>query len=116
MVNHVEDLGVLHHHHMGDASSGPPDPPWFAKLTALRIPTLMGQDEQKRQYELPYMRYGLVKNEPLLLGTSRKNQHVYGNHLRAFPMPILPFTTNVDDSALEALYTVIRRLNGSLQK
>ena len=51
------------------------------------------------------MQYGLVKNEPLLLGTSRKNQHIYGDHLRAFSMPILSFTTNVNDLALKSLYT-----------
>ena len=64
----------------------------------------MGQDTHRRQYELPYMRYGLVKNKPLLLGTSGRNQQIYDDHLRAFPMPVLPFTTNIDDSALEELY------------
>ena len=90
---------------MGDASGGPPNPPWFAKPSTSGIPIIMGQDSHGRQFELPYMRYGLVENEPLLLGTSGRNQQIYGDHLRAFPMPNLPFTTNIDDSALEELYT-----------
>ena len=89
---------------MGDASSGPPDLPWFAKPAALGIPIIMGQDAHGGQYELPYMQYGLVKNKPLLLGTSGRDQQIYGDHLRAFPMPDLPFTTNIDDLALEELY------------
>ena len=104
VVNRVEDLGGLHRCPMGDTSGGPPDPPWFAKPSASGIPIIMGQDTHGRQFKLPYMRYGLVKNEPLLLETSGRNQQIYGNHLRAFPMLILPFTTNVDDTALEELY------------
>ena len=104
VVNHIEDLGGLCNRPMGDASSGPPDPPWFAKPSASGIPIIMGQDSHGRQFKLPYMRYGLVENEPLLLETSGRNQQIYGDHLRAFSMPVLPFTTNVDDSALEELY------------
>ena len=51
------------------------------------------------------MRYGLQDNEPLLLGTSGKNHAVNGELLRAFSMPILPFTSHINNTAIEALYT-----------
>ena len=90
---------------MGDANTGPPDPPWFTKPINLEVPSIFGLDEQGQPFELPYMRYGLVENEPMLLGTNRKNQNVWGDRLWAFPMLVLPFTTNIDDSAIEGLYT-----------
>jgi hypothetical protein len=75
------------------------------KPTAPNIPTLVGQDNHGQPYELPYMHYSLVENEPLLLGTAGNNHNVYGDSLRVFPMPVLPFATNIDDSRLDMLYT-----------
>jgi len=90
---------------MGDSASEVPEPPWFAKPGALNVPTVMAVNEQGQNIELPYIHYALIDNEPMLLGTTGKNGEVYGDYLRAFPMPRLPLKTHVNDEVLEDLYT-----------
>ena len=91
--------------HMGDSISQVPDPPWFAKPKLPTIPKVFAVDKYGQKQELPYIRYALIDNEPMLLGTTGKNEGVYGDYLRAMPMPDLPYESKIDDSALEDLYT-----------
>jgi hypothetical protein len=104
MVNHVEGLGrpiMVGPGHDPRA----PDPPWFTKPTIPSIPIVTSVNENGETVELPYLRYALVENEPLILGTTGRDEAVYGTNLQAFPMPTLPIETITNDTALEELYT-----------
>ena len=90
---------------MGDNANEAPDPPWFTKPIQPHILTVTATDDQGQTVELPYIRYSLINNEPMILGTARRNGEVYGDYLKAYPTPKLPFETSVNDHALEELYT-----------
>ena len=104
VVNHISALGNPRPA-MGDTGSTVPDPPWFAKPRLPEIPTITAVDDHGQTIELPYMRYALIDDEPMLLGTTDRTGAVYGDYLRAFPMPNLPFESNMNDTVLEELYT-----------
>ena len=74
---------------MGDTSSTVPDPPWFAKPRLPKIPAITTINDHRQTIELPYMRYALIDDELMLLGTTDRTGAVYGDYLRAFPMPNL---------------------------
>jgi hypothetical protein len=82
-----------------------PDPPWFTKPVAPNIPSFAAINQFGQSVKLPYLQYGLIDNEPFLLGTTERFREVYGEHLKAFPMLTLPLESHVNDEALEALYT-----------
>ncbi len=89
---------------MGDNADKVPNPPWFTKPTFPTIPVISAVNEYSQTVELPYIRYTIIDNEPMLLGTQKKNGEVYRDYLKAFPMPTLSFESHVNDSALEGLY------------
>jgi hypothetical protein len=88
-----------------DSNQEASDPPWFTKPIAPNIPSLAAVNQLGQSVKLPYLQYGLIDNEPFLLGTIGRSGEVYGEHLKAFPMSTLPFKSHVNDEALEALYT-----------
>jgi hypothetical protein len=88
-----------------DSNQKAPDPPWFIKPIAPNIPSLATVNQFGQSVELPYLQYGLIDNEPYLLGTTGRSGEVYGEHLKAFLMSTLPFESHVNGEALEALYT-----------
>ena len=55
-----------------------PDPPWFPKPNLPDIPALTVNGPQGQLIELPYMRYALIDEQPMLLGTDKKNGAIYG--------------------------------------
>ena len=89
---------------MGDNADEVPDPPWFAKLTLPTIPVVSAINEQGQTVKLLYIHYTIIDNEPMLLGTQKKNREVYRDYLQAFPMLKLLFKSNTNDSALKGLY------------
>jgi hypothetical protein len=90
---------------MANTNSDVPEPPWFEKPTFASIPNMDGVAPDGTIVKLPYMRYGLVDNEPMLLGTAGRNQAVYGEHMQAIPVPTLPFSNNTNNEDLNLLYT-----------
>ena len=80
---------------MGNDGSLAPDPPWFAKPPAPMAPSVHGVDREGNSFELQYIRYALMDDEPMLLGTTGKDQEVFGEPLRAFPAPPVPFITHI---------------------
>ena len=81
-----------------------PDPPWFLKPNLPDIPTLTVNGPQGQPIELPYMRYALINENPMLLGMEKKNGAIYGESLQACPYArTLPY--HINDSELEWLYT-----------
>ena len=67
--------------HMGDSVSQIPDPPWFAKPKLPTIPEVFAVDKHGQKQKLPHIRYALIDNEPMLLGTTGKDEGVYGDFL-----------------------------------
>ena len=104
VVKYVEDLGHPSLTMGGDSDSAPA-PPWFTKPSAPTLPQVTATTDSGHTIPLPYLRYALVDNEPMLLGTTGRDKEVYGEYLRALPAPTLPFQSTLDDGALEELYT-----------
>jgi hypothetical protein len=69
------------------------------------MPAVTAVNQQGQTIELPYMRYALMDEEPMLLGTDRKGGDVYGEYLQAIPMRDMQLHARVDDLALDELYT-----------
>jgi hypothetical protein len=70
----------------GNSDQEAPDPPWFTKPVTPNILTLTTTNQFGQNIELSYLQYGLINNEPFLLGTTGRSREVYGEHLKAFPM------------------------------
>ena len=81
------------------------DPPWFLKPRLPDMPAVTAVNQQGQTIELPYMRYALMDEEPMLLGTDKKGGDVYGEYLQATPMRDMQLHARVDDLALDELYT-----------
>jgi hypothetical protein len=90
---------------MGTNDSLAPDPPWFPKPPPPHAPEVHGVDKEGRHVNLPYIRYALMDDDPVLLGVAGRDQEIFGEPLRAFPAPPVPFTTHINNRALEGLYT-----------
>jgi hypothetical protein len=104
LVENVRKMGSpfsLTSHH----SKQVPDPPWFLKLWLPNMPAITTVNQHGQAIELPYMQYALIDEEPMLLGTDRKDREVYGEYLQATPMPSIQLHTRVNDLALNELYT-----------
>ena len=99
----IDDLGYPTYH-MGTDSDNLLDPPWFPRPNALFVPRLVALDENRSPVDLPYLRYTLADDEPVLLETQGHNQTVHHTELVAMPAPPPPFPSSVQDSDLELLY------------
>ena len=99
----IDDLGYPTYH-MGTDSNNPPDPPWFPRPDAPFVPRLVALDENRDPIDLPYLRYTLADDEPVLLGTQGRDQTVHHAELVAMPAPPPPFPSSVQDNDLELLY------------
>jgi hypothetical protein len=69
------------------------------------MPAVTAVNQQGQTIELLYMRYALMNEEPMLLGTDKKGEDVYGEYLQATPMCDMELHIRVNDLALDKLYT-----------
>ena len=89
---------------MGTESSNLPDLPWFPCPDAPFVPQLVSFNENKQPIDLPYLRYTLTDDEPVILGTQGWDKMVFHGDIKALPALPSPFLSPVDDSDLELLY------------
>ncbi len=90
---------------MGDThNSTVPPPPWFRVPELPHVSRVTTQDENNQTIDLPFIRYTLLDEEPIMMGTTANDAPVYGNTLKALPAPPPPFESHVNDSQLEDLY------------
>ena len=54
--------------------------------------------------DLPYLRYTLTDDEPVILRTQGRDKMVFHGKIKAMPAPFPPFPSSVDDGDLELLY------------
>src|SRR5712675_226859 len=88
-----------------DLPSGlPPNPPWFKRTKAPLGPILEAKDAHGRPFELPYLRFALTDDEPVVLGTTERDAPVYVGEIKAMPAPPSDYDLHVDDDNLEELY------------
>ena len=99
----IDDLGYPTYH-MGTDSNNLPDPPWFPRPNTPFVPRLVALDENRDPIDLPYLRYILADDEPVLLRTQGCDQTVHHAELVAMPTPPPPFPSLVQDSDLKLLY------------
>ena len=64
----------------------------------------MSFNENRQPIDLPYLRYTLTDDEPVILGTQGRDEMVFHGKIKAMPAPSLPFPRLVDNSDLELLY------------
>ena len=103
ILDDIEDLGYPIFH-MGTESSNTPDPPWFPCPDAPFVSRLVSFDENKQPINLPYLRYTLTDNEPVILGTQGRDEMVFHGEIKALPALPSPLPSPVDDSDSELLY------------
>ncbi|KAF8496375.1 hypothetical protein F5888DRAFT_1804070 [Russula emetica] len=89
---------------MGGPSSVPPGPPWFPKAEAPLLPKIVANGPGRGEIELPFLRYALIDEEPMILGTTGHEQEVYGEKLLAGQAPIPSIPLHIDDTQLDSLY------------
>ena len=99
----IDDLGYPTYH-IGTDSDNLLDPPWFPRPDVPFVPRLVALDENRDPVDLPYLRYTLADDEPVLLGTQGCDQTVHHAELVAMPTPPPPFPSSIQDSNLELLY------------
>src|SRR5712675_2048744 len=88
-----------------DLPSGlPPNPPWFKRTKAPLGPILEAKDANGRPFELPYLRFALTDDEPVVLGTTEQDTPVYVGEIKALLAPPSDYDLHVDDDDLEELY------------
>jgi len=103
ILNEIEDFGYPEFH-MDLPTGLPPNPPWFKRPEIPFIPKLEAEDENGRTFELPYLRFALSNDEPVILGTTERDAPVYQGEIKAMPAPHAPYNLHVDDDDLEDLY------------
>jgi len=103
ILNEIEDFGYPEFH-MDLPTGLPPNPPWFKRPEVPFIPKLEAEDENGRTFELPYLRFALSDDEPVMLGTTERDAPVYRGEIKAVPAPHIPDNPHVDDDDLEDLY------------
>jgi hypothetical protein len=103
----VKEIEALHHPNfvMGPSDAEAPDPPWFAKPDIPSMPMVSTVDANRETIELPYIIYNLIDNKSMLLGIKGRVEEVFGDYLCARPKHYLPLPFNIDDAAMEDLYT-----------
>ncbi len=89
---------------LGAGPAAPP-PPSFKCPDVPTVPQVMVENEQGGLIELPFVRYALLDNAPIILGTEGCEEVVYGCELKALPMPPLSWTTMHDNRELDLLIT-----------
>src|SRR5712672_1935446 len=82
----------------------PPNPPWFKRTKAPLVPLLEAKDANGRPFELPYLRFALTDDEPVVLGTTERDALVYVGEIKAKPAPPSDYDLHIDDDDLEELY------------
>ncbi len=87
---------------MGAGPAVPP-PPWFKWPDAPTIPQVIIENKQRGLVELPFMRYALLDNAPMILGTEGWEEVVYRHELKALPVPPFPWMTTCNDEELDLL-------------
>ena len=87
---------------LGAGPAAPP-PPWFKRPDAPTMPHVVVENEQGGLMELPFIRYALLDDTPMILGTEGRKEAVYRHELKALPMPPLPWTTMHDGGELDLL-------------
>src|SRR5713226_973339 len=80
-----------------------PPPPWFRHPDAPTIPQVIIKNEQGGLVKLPFVRYALLNDVPMILGTKGHEEAVYGCELKVLPTPPLPWMTTCDDGELDLL-------------
>jgi hypothetical protein len=103
ILNEIEDFGYPEFH-MDLPTGLPPNPPWFKRPEILFIPKLEAEDENGQTFELPYLRFALSNDKPVILGTTERDAPVYQGEIKAMPAPHAPYNLHVDDDDLEDLY------------
>ncbi len=81
-----------------------PGPPWFKRATPSLIPKVVTKDNNGKLCELPYVRFALLDNQPMVLGTAGKGTTIFGQRLTASPAPPPPYLSKCDDDNLDNLY------------
>jgi hypothetical protein len=66
---------------IGPSNTEVPDPPWFAKPDIPSMPTVSTADANRETIELFYIRYALINNKPMLLGTKGRAEEIFGDYL-----------------------------------
>src|SRR5712672_4401770 len=82
----------------------PPNPPWFKRTKAPLGPILEAKNANGRPFKLPYLRFALTDDEPVVLGTTERDAPVYVGEVKAMPVPPSDYSLHVDDDDLEELY------------
>src|SRR5882762_5438526 len=103
ILNEIEDFGYPEFH-MDLPTGLPPNPPWFKRTKAPLVPILEAKDAHGRLFELPYLRFALTDDEPVILGTTERDAPVYLGEIKAMPAPPSDYDLHVDDDDLEELY------------
>jgi hypothetical protein len=103
----VKEIEALYHpsFDIEPSNSEAPNPLWFAKPDIPTIPIVLTINTNWETIELPYIRYALINNEPMLLGTKKRAEEVFGDYLCAGPKHHLPLPFNIDNAAIEDPYT-----------
>ena len=82
-----------------------PPPPWFKCPNACTVLCIVIKNEQGGLVELLFVRYTLLDDTPMILGTEGCKEVVYRHELKALPMPPLPWATTRDNRELDLLIT-----------
>jgi hypothetical protein len=104
VIKQIEDL---HHPNFAiePSNTKAPDPLWFAKPDIPLMPTVSTINANRETIELPYIRYALIDNKPMLLGRKKRAEKVFGDYLQAKPKYHLAWPSNIDNAAMKDLYT-----------
>ncbi len=81
-----------------------PGLPWFRQTSSI-IPKVITKDEKGQRRELPFIRFTLLDDEPMILGTDGHRKKIFSQTLIANPALPLPYTTGCDKGDLAVLYT-----------
>ncbi len=94
-------------HNMLALGAGPaaPPPPWFKCPDVPTVPQVIIENKQGELNELPFVRYALLDNTLMILGTQGCKEAVYGCELTALPTPPLPWMMTCNDGELDLLVT-----------
>ena len=89
---------------MGGSGPVAPPPPWFKAPEHPSLPKVTALDKHNHLINLPYLRYALIDDEPMIVGTTQDHGPVYGEELKAQEAPPPPFTSSINDSEIDDLY------------
>ncbi len=81
-----------------------PGPPWFKHAAPSLIPKVVTKDNDGKLHKLPYVRFTLLDDQPMVLGTTGKGTTIFSQRLTASPAPPPPYLSKCDDNNLDILY------------